>query len=181
MDYNKELLKLEFERIKLMKEAKLKGYIKINEKYIKEDFVPVIEFYMNVKALHESTGTYLIIKNIVPISEEYFQIIKTSTTMDEIMDSLIYFRTTEQLLSLFEAFDYLGNYDFNEIFKTLSEKEALEFYWKLKNNSEFFGKELTMECESGEGYISIYKMPIQDFFKKEEDVYIKLKKYLRFN
>jgi len=181
-EINKELKRLEDQLEKLKDFAIKRGYLLINGKYVKKEMVPVIEFYMHVKTLHESTGTYLTVRGTLAISETNFEAFKLLGDEEEIIEYLVeYCDHYNEIKPLFDAFEYLGNYDLDKISTEFTKEDALIFYSKVEDDPDSFAKEINIECEAGEGYISIYKMDSRDFLKLHDYVYAKSRKHLRFN
>lgn len=179
MDYNERLLELEKEKERIIKEAEKEGYIKVNGRLIKKHYVPVIEFLIYTETLYEEEGRYKIAKGTFIIDEDTFGVMKSVEDEEEFWECIINYCEDYLPNNFYDILDDFGNYDLEKISQMITEDEAIDFYWQLEENRNLFSNEVYFNCDRGRGFISIYKMPINEYKRKNDEVFIKMDKYLR--
>lgn len=184
MDYNKKLEQL-------IKDANDNGYEYKNGKFVKNsnDWLPVMEVFLQTHTTYESSGYYNIYKHTFEIEEEDFEKIMKYVELND--DKIIDFNEEDFLeniyyeillkyfdkdinCSLFESGYFNGNVFLrnNIYYKYDRESKCADIYFQYKDGNT--------ESTFPVGWISFYKIMKKDF-EKAEDINLYLTKFMRDN
>lgn len=168
----------------------------IDGKFIEtqEDVFPVMEMFLFDSTVYEDTGRYHIFKRTYKIQEnDYLKVISycksndgKKINMNCCCNDMDFLDNVDHIIGSYDCFENCSGIDYYDRNVGGTIEIQCNNYSRYTNNDECVDLWFTKQEENDDfpiGYISFYKIKNADFIKftKEENVDIKLKKFMRDN